>query len=309
VIEGSATVGFQSPIGISLYDTDGDQSLVITDETRNDISVIQNINSNRTNTSLVVPQNWPSGGKLYLPFATFVDVRNNYDSYVSDSGNNRIVMFKSMEFVDPPQIIVYGIPTGSGSLAINQLQGPVGLVRDLQGNLFVADYYNHRIMRWTPNATNGTMIAGTGSSGNSCIQLAFPFALFLDTYRSLLYVVDTENHRIQLFNLTGPIPYNGTTVAGGNGQGNSSNQLNEPSGIWVSNKTGTLYIVDSTNNRIQRWNKGATSGVTIAENPSGIPGSDSTMFNNPNGIVVNDNETRMYITDSNNIRIQAFDLI
>jgi DNA-binding beta-propeller fold protein YncE len=136
-----------------------------------------------------------------------------------------------------------------------------------------------------------------------------PCDIFLDEDNSLLYVADLSNNRIQVFHLNGTPPYNGTTVAGGNGPGSGSHQLNGPAGVWASSKTGAIYIADTFNSRIQKWSKGATSGVTLAGSPYGNAGSNSTMLNSPTGLSINANETRMYVADSRNGRIQRFDLI
>lgn len=42
---------------------------------------------------------------------------------------------------------------------------------------------------------------------------------------------------------------NGTTIAGGNGKGNKSNQLNLPGGVYVDDNQ-TVLIVDQMNSRI-----------------------------------------------------------
>ena len=44
----------------------------------------------------------------------------------------------------------------------------------------------------------------------------------------------------------------GVTVAGGNGEGNAANQLDEPEGIFVDNN-GLLWIADTRNARIQKF--------------------------------------------------------
>ncbi|CAF4360410.1 unnamed protein product [Adineta steineri] len=166
-------------------------------------------------------------------------------------------------------------------------------------------------MFWPPNALNGTIIVGhiSGINGNTSMDLDTPLGIALDEHNSWLYVADSNNHRIQRYTLTDTWPCNGTTVAGGNGSGPRSNQLSYPSYIKISNKTGTLYIADSGNNRIQRWDQGATEGVTIAGDLNGNLGSNDTMFNSPQGLAINHNETLMYVTDTNNNRIQRFQLI
>ncbi|CAF1355984.1 unnamed protein product [Rotaria sp. Silwood1] len=56
---------------------------------------------------------------------------------------------------------------------------------------------------------------------------------------------------------------NGMTVAGGNGKGNATNQLNEPCGLFVDDDQ-TMIIADCRNHRIVQWKMGDTNGQVIA---------------------------------------------
>jgi hypothetical protein len=104
--------------------------------------------------------------------------------------------------------------------------------------------------------------------------------------------------------MNGTPPYNGTTVAGGNGPGSNSNQLFSPTDVWVLEKTGNIYIADSGNHRITLWRPNATSGVTIAGDISGTPGSNALRLALPYIFTINANETRMYVSDLGNQRVQ-----
>jgi hypothetical protein len=44
-------------------------------------------------------------------------------------------------------------------------------------------------------------------------------------------------------------------MAGGNGAGSSSSQLNGPWGIYVASNQA-IFIVDRNNHRVQRWDNG-----------------------------------------------------
>ncbi len=56
----------------------------------------------------------------------------------------------------------------------------------------------------------------------------------------------------------------GELVAGGNGQGNLSNQLNCPRNMIVDKKNGFLIICDRGNDRVVRWSlRNGTDGETI----------------------------------------------
>jgi sugar lactone lactonase YvrE len=290
VIQGSLTVGLNFPFGLTMYGVMGNESLIIADLSAQQVLDMKNVDSNDTTVS-VLARNWTGG-----------------DLYVSDNRNFRVVLFSSMKIGNPLPKVVAGV-TGRAGSAPNQFSAPMGITLDGQKNLYVADFFNSRIMLWRPNATFGILIIGNGTNGSDSMSLNQPSGIFLDQDNSLLYVADTNNHRIQVFHLTGSPPYNGTTVAGGNGPGSDSHQLNTPTDVWVSKKTGAIYIAEYGNNRIQRWNKGASTGVTLAGSPNGTSGIDSTHLYHPRSLVINADETRMYVSDSLNKRIQRFDLI
>ncbi|CAF4360507.1 unnamed protein product, partial [Adineta steineri] len=98
---------------------------------------------------------------------------------------------------------------------------------------------------------------------------------------------------------------NGTTVAGGNGQGSASNQLDTPYGVYVLNKTGALYIADYNNHRVQQWNLGATYGKTLA-GVTANSGTSLMLLNNPSNTFLNHNETYLYVNDMSNNRVLRF---
>jgi hypothetical protein len=95
---------------------------------------------------------------------------------------------------------------------------------------------------------------------------------------------------------------NGTTVAGGNGRGSGANQLNLPTGVYVDG-TGAVYVVDESNDRIQKWAAGATSGTTVAGGNG--PGSGANQFTSPFGVYV-DGAGAVYVADRGNHRIQKW---
>ncbi|CAF3016772.1 unnamed protein product [Rotaria sp. Silwood2] len=56
---------------------------------------------------------------------------------------------------------------------------------------------------------------------------------------------------------------NGITVAGGNGYGSGTNQLNHPWSLYVDDDE-TIYVADHGNHRIVEWKSGATNGTVVA---------------------------------------------
>jgi len=190
---------------------------------------------------------------------------------------------------------------------MNWVYSPTGIVIDSVGNVYVSSFFCNWVMKWAPNATNGTIVAGSasGHAGSSSTSLYAPYGLVLDEANSFLYVVDGYNHRVQRYVLGSP---NGVTVAGGNGAGTAPNQLNRPTAIYVSKLDGSIYVCDYSNNRIQKWQQNATNGTTIAGSSNGTAGSTPYLLYNPYGIAIDDQENYMYVSDSSNSRVQRFSL-
>ncbi|CAF3744760.1 unnamed protein product [Rotaria sordida] len=94
----------------------------------------------------------------------------------------------------------------------------------------------------------------------------------------------------------------GVTVAGGNGLGSDFDQLYLNDGLFLD-KNDSIYVVDSGNNRIIRWNSGDSSGQVVAGGNGN--GSSSSQLNYPIDVFVDDNGT-MYISDFYNLRVQQW---
>ena len=157
-------------------------------------------------------------------------------------------------------------------------------------------------MRKFNTSSSGVVIAGNNGAGSASNQLNNPMGIFIDVNNaSILYVVDSGNHRVQQRTIGAS---SGTTIAGTTGVGGSAlNQLNTPRSI-IGDSDGNLFISDTNNHRIVMWTRGATAGVVVA-GTNGVAGSLSTTLNFPNGITF-DADKNLYVADSNNFRIQKF---
>jgi hypothetical protein len=240
-----------------------------------------------------------SASQFHSPTGLFVD--ESLNMYVDDGSNCRVMLWRNSS---SSGVIVVG--TGICSNTASTFTYSAGFAIDSQKTIYLSDQNNNRIMKWKQNATYGTLIGGTGVAGSGNQQLSNPYYPYLDEPNSYLYIPDAYNHRIQRYYLGNTT--NVTTVAGGNGPGSGNNQLNTPNCVCVSKKTGAIYIADSSNNRIQRWSPGATSGVTIA-GIAGTSGTASTLFNSPVVVALSPNETFLYVSDFYNNRVQRFQLI
>ncbi len=94
-----------------------------------------------------------------------------------------------------------------------------------------------------------------------------------------------------------------SSVAGGNGMGNSNAQLNLPAAISVDSK-GNMYVADPVNNRIQLWKPGELLGTTIVGGNGA--GNNANQLNYPTGVFV-DPFNNIFVVDQNNHRVQYFE--
>ena len=82
--------------------------------------------------------------------------------------------------------------------------------------------------------------------------------------------------------------------------GSAPGQFDDPAGIVIDPK-GYVFVVDSDNDRIQKF---TSNGTFIGQ--WGTPGSGPGHFNNPLGITINYVSGNVYVTDTGNDRIQKF---
>jgi DNA-binding beta-propeller fold protein YncE len=176
---------------------------------------------------------------------------------------------------------------------------PSGVAVDSSsGKIYVADEDNQRIQIFNSAGTHQSTIGVAGvSSPSDNFHLKFPFGVAVDS-SGKIYVADTDNQRIQIFNSAGT--HQSTIVGGGPGVGNTP--FSFPSGVAVDS-SDNIYVADTNNHRIQIFNSAGTYKSTIGK--SGVFGSNSTRFNSPSGVAV-DSSGNIYVADTNNHRIQIF---
>lgn len=108
-----------------------------------------------------------------------------------------------------------------------------------------------------------------------------------------LYVIDWDNHRIEVF------AADGTFLRRWGGLGSGNGQFNFPLGIAIDG-AGKVYVADTLNNRIQVFN---ADGSFVRK--WGTLGTGNGQFNNPYGVAI-DKGGNVYVTDYYNRRIQVF---
>ncbi|MFY8097051.1 MAG: putative Ig domain-containing protein [Flavobacterium sp.] len=197
-----------------------------------------------------------------------------------------------------------------GNATSAQFDAPTSIAFDTFGNMFIADYVNHRI-RKIDTSGNVTTIAGNGEAGfadgnGTEAQFFYPACVATDASNNI-YVADAGNHKIRKIDTSGNV----TTVAGsgegGFADGNAvTAKFYYPYGVAVD-KYGIVYVADYFNNRIRKITTTGTVS-TIAGGIEGYANGNGTnaKFKNPIRVVV-DSAQNLYVTDSGNHKIRKID--
>jgi uncharacterized protein YjiK len=229
----------------------------------------------------------------------------NGNLYIADQANNRI-----------RKITSGGVVTtlaGSGTATFLDATGtnagfnqPNSVSLDSVGNIYIADYTNHRIRKITSTgvvttlAGSGTASYGDGTGTNS--GFSNPIGIEAD-YMGNVYVADTNNHRIRKITSTGVV----TTLAGsgaasyGDGIGTNAGFYNAI-GLTVDS-VGNVYVADYSNNRIRRIETVGSSIANFAGGGSGDGIADYAGFGYVNGVTA-DTIGNIYVADTGGNRIR-----
>jgi len=204
---------------------------------------------------------------MNLPSAVAVDTAGNL--FISDSNNQRI---RRVDFASGVITTVAGNGTagfsGDGGLAVSASLNLAfgddgGVVIDATGNLYISDTNNSRIRRVDSVTGVITTVAGSSSfcaSGKvgdggpaTSASLCFPGGLAMDPSGNL-FIADTFGERVRRLDaVSGTIATvagNGSTGFSGDGGPATAASFATVIGVALDN-AGTLYIVDSNNQRIR----------------------------------------------------------
>lgn len=95
----------------------------------------------------------------------------------------------------------------------------------------------------------------------------------------------------------------GITIAGlSNAAGNASNQFNQPKNIALV-YPNLLYIADYNNHRVQKYEIGSSTAMTVADEAYGSGGSSLNQLKHPSCILV-DSSGGIFVSDTDNNRVQ-----
>ncbi len=122
-----------------------------------------------------------------------------------------------------------------------------------------------------------------GKEGSGSGQLKAP--TYSASYRGNIYVADTGNNRVELFNDKGGYESSFGTI------GEGTDEFKEPTGIAI-NEAGEIFVADSGNKRIEIFNSEDKyeSEIFTAQTPTGLAFDGDKMFVIEGGTVVQEYE-------------------
>jgi len=224
-----------------------------------------------------IGERWNAGSsnnQLDGPASVAFDTAGNI--FISDGNNARIQIFDA----NGNYKATLGV-TGQAGTDNNHFDGPEHIF--IAGNrLYIADSGNHRIQIFnisSPYAPTWEATIGvSGDEGGDNNHLSWPTGVAVDA--SYIYVADSGNNRVQIFNRN-TLAYVATV---GSGSGSGNYQFCTPTDVAVDT-AGNLYVADVYNNRVQQYNSGwqyvRTYGTT------GFPYvTDGYHYNYPTGVAV-----------------------
>jgi hypothetical protein len=236
-------------------------------------------------------------GLAVVRLAAWEDSTTNNDDdevtvYGVNSGQNCIIYNKSMTSLG-----IYGLEK-KGNQKLSQ---PRGIAANEQGEVYVADTGNNRIVRFFNPGHKLIFKRSLGGEASSTEQFNQPHDVALDS-QGKLYIADSGNNRVQIYSSDLQFKKKFGNEAG------TAEVLNFPSAIqvtdkkqrWSFYKEDFIIVIDNRGKRVQQFD---LSGKFIR----GIISSDFGFPESSLAYIAIDYYNNIYITDTKNHCIHKFD--
>jgi uncharacterized protein (TIGR03437 family) len=286
-------------------------------------------------------QTTPSRTSLSGPRGLAIDARDG-TLYVADTGNNRVLRFPrpvaQSGRIAPDAVIGQLDFSSASSAAVNasSLRAPAAVALGPDGNLFVADSGNHRVLEFAAGVRTGAaairvygqpnMSSAVSPTLASAQTLSAPQGVFVDAAANL-YVADTGANRVLVFPNTQAAPLSGMAAAFVIGQnsfttvsGSVGTSLRSPTDVAVDSAS-VIYVADYANNRVLTFpplvflpvaGARATTVIGQTDLTSNEPNSNgSNGTSTPEGLyaplgIYIDRQDTLYVGDTGNNRVVQF---
>ena len=230
--------------------------------------------------------------------------------YVTDQNNFRVQAFNGSG--------VYQSQFGSAGTGNGQFGtfGPQGIAIDSSGNIWVVDSKGNRIEKFNSSGTYLGQLGGCGSgacsASNANGQFNGPNGLVIDSSGNF-WVADSSNFRVEKFNSSGTFLMQFPCASGQCSSGSANGQFGAqgPQQIAIDPVSGSLWVVDETYNRVEKFNSSGTyqtavgSGYQGAGGSVGSSGTTKGRFDVTWGVAV-DASGNVWVADFGGNRVQEF---
>jgi tripartite motif-containing protein 71 len=191
----------------------------------------------------------------------------------------------------------YSAASTIGQRAESVLRFPEAVAVDATGNVYVADQLSYVVQKFS---ATGAFETEWGSYGSGKGQFGPIGGIAVDAAGDV-YVVDSSHNRIEKFTSEGEF----VTAWGHKGSElgefdfGSSQNFTKPPGGGIAVAGNYVYVADSGNNRVERFN--LEGGEPMAW---GSHGSEPGQFSYPRGVAANESE--VIVSDDDNHRVEKF---
>lgn len=225
-------------------------------------------------------------GEFYHPAGVAIGPQPQQYIYVVDMYNNRV-----------QRLTPYGVPVPWGTVDINTtgFSYPYGAATNAAGIIYITDYFNDRVLKFSPD---GALLTAWGNTGTGDGQFISPAGIVVSS-DGYIYVADNWNNRIQKFTPDGGFVAKWGKNSGDGSSGTGDGEFSSPSGLAIDTD-GFVYVADTGNDRIQKF---TADGAFVAT--WGSFGNSPGQFSHPEAVAVG-SDGSVYVTDKGNNRIQMF---
>ncbi|GAB5526058.1 MAG: hypothetical protein Roseis2KO_39300 [Roseivirga sp.] len=186
--------------------------------------------------------------------------------------------------------------------------GPAGIAADQEGNVYVADMWNHSIRKISVTG-EVTTLAGTGFRGGAdgsgtAASFNEPNDLVIDSKQNI-FVTDRENDAIRKITPGGVVSYfAGYPVAGYQDGTGYEAQFDRPIHITID-ADDNLYVVDQNNFRVRKITPERVVTTLAGSGVEGYKDGSSTEAEfGPLVGITSDPDGNVYVTDPHNFRVR-----
>ncbi|UPA22697.1 hypothetical protein K8942_00585 [Candidatus Peribacteria bacterium] len=352
----SLRTGMNAPWGVAV---DGiNHRLFVTDGTNNRVLVYNlttdNILIDRTPDNVLGQANYYSNATattqagMTFPIAlSFDEVGNRL--FVADNTNNRVLVFDTASITDGENAtgVIGQANFTLATVAITQdsTRLPRALAYDsTSGHLYVADFFSNRIVVFdATTVVNGELainvigqdegtvgspqpIYSKSTANNAAHKLGLDtptIGVVMDTVDHRLFVSDTTNNRVLVYNLDAnnelldrtPDNVLGQLNFYANALGNTRIGLRTPNGLAYDHTGKRLFVAEASSNRVKIFDVASITDGEEALNVLGQTlwtgsnqGTTQSTMNVPTGVSYDDATDRLYVAENTNNRVLVFDL-